>query len=133
MTLRKRIFQAYKKHTGAPRGEYGMMTWFAKHCNRTRRAVYRWCAPDGMTSEDQEHLRILRILEAMPAGTPWCARPELLDAPLPKSFPARDVLRMAGYKSAADVYHATDRDLLKLVGPKVLNVIRDFWTEGAAA
>lgn len=103
------------------------MTWFGKHCDATRRAVYRWCTEG---SDRGEHMRILRLLEAMPAGTPWARDPALLEAELPKDFPVRQSLRSAGFKSQADVYHATDDDLMSVtnVGPQVLERIRNWWS-----
>lgn len=123
--FRDGVMAVYKKHTGAE-GEYGALTWFGRHCGRTRRAVYRW-----RTSEvvDGEPLRILRLLQAMPAGTPWATEPELLDEPLPAEFPAREALRKAGYKSQADVFHALDEDLLNVpgIGPAIVQKIRAWW------
>lgn len=125
--LRNRIIAVHAKHTGAE-SDYGAMTWFGHHCDVSRRAVYRWC-DEG--KDRGEHMRILRLLEAMPIGTPWARNPRLLDAELPALFPAYLVLVDAGYKSQADVYHARDEDLLKVegVGPSTLRRIREWWSE----
>ena len=130
MTLRQRIFRVYEKHTGAPKGEYGMNTWFGQHCGRSRRAVYRWC-DENVVSGEHEHLRILRILEALPAGTPWATRPEALSAPLPADFPHRKELHAAGFKSEADVFHAPDEVLLMVsgIGPAAVTKIRGWWQQ----
>lgn len=126
-TLRERIIAVHAKHTGA-KTDYGAMTWFGKHCEATRRAVYRWCDEEMVKGE---HMRILRLLEAMPVGTPWARDPELLEAPLPKEFPARSQLVDIGYNSQAAVYHARDEDLLQVegVGPSTLERIRAFWVD----
>lgn len=126
-TLKDRIIAVYAKHTGAE-SAYGAMTWFGKHCEATRRAVYRWCDEEMVKGE---HMRILRLLEAMPVGTPWARDPDLLEAPLPDGFPTRTQLVSAGFSSQADVYHALDEELLKVdgVGPSTLERIRTWWED----
>lgn len=123
--FRENVLAIHAKHTGAVT-EYGAMTWFGHHCGRTRRAVYRWCASPMV---DGEPLRILRLLEAMPAGTPWARNPELLEQPLPADFPHREALRRAGFRSQADVFHALDGDLLAIsgIGHAALERIRGWW------
>jgi hypothetical protein len=129
--FRKRVIAVHAKHTGAPKGEYGAMTWFGRHCYRTRRAVYRWTDSEMV---DGEPLRILRLLQAMPEGTPWAADPALLDAALPPSFPGRQQLMRAGYRSQADVFHAFDEDLMKIpgIGSAGVRKIRSWWVEEPA-
>lgn len=129
--FRERVLAVFAKHT-LSESDYGAMTWFGKHCDATRRAVYRWC---GSKEVRGQPLRILRILEAMPAGTPWAKDPELLGAPLPEGFPSAEVLKGAGFRSQADVYHALDADLLAVdgVGPAALVRIRKWWNGQEAA
>jgi len=123
--FRDRVLAVHQKHTSAGT-EYGAMTWFGNHCGRTRRSIYRWGSSEIV---DGEPVRILRILEALPAGTPWARDPALLDEALPVGFPAREALRKAGLRSQADVFHATDQELLAVsgVGPLMLTNIRTWW------
>lgn len=130
--LRERIEAQYKRHTGNA-SVHGAQTWYAGHVDRSRRQVNRWMEEPDAEVLDGPHLRILRILEVLPAGIPWAVNPDLLEE-LPEDVPARGALWADGFRSLAEVYHSTPERLLEVpgVGEATLEEIREYLKNGVA-